>query len=94
MDSSRMSSEMSLTVFPSDRCGRISGLLWRCWTSGQDGDSRTAGQSWCRLQEPGPLSAWCGVGSTDGPSVASLAQHLLEESHRRFIHRSTTSTLL
>jgi len=54
--------------------------VWRCWPPGQDGHSRTAGQSWCRPRGPGLLSAWCGVGSTDGPSVASLAQHLLAYS--------------
>ena len=58
MDSSRMSSEGSPTEFPPDRmrsyirpvCGGVD-------PPGQDGHSRTAGQSWCRLQEPGLLSA-------------------------------------
>ncbi len=58
MDSSRMSSEGSRTEFPPDRmrsyirpvCGGVD-------PPSQDGHSRTAGQSCCRLQEPGLLSA-------------------------------------
>ena len=58
MDSSRMSSEVSRTMIPVGSvrsyirpvCGGVE-------PPGQDGHSRTAGQSWCRLQEPGLLSA-------------------------------------
>src|SRR5262245_20709575 len=40
------------------KCGRISGLFVEGFSPpGQDGHSRTAGQSRCRLQEPGLLSA-------------------------------------
>jgi hypothetical protein len=94
MDSSRMSSEMSLTGVPPNRVrSYIRPVCGGVHPPGQHGHSRTAGQSWCRPQEPGLLSARCGVGSTDGPCVASLAQHLLEDSHQRFIHRSIASAM-
>jgi len=57
MDSSRMSSVVALREFPSDRVrSYIRPICGGVHPPGQDGHSRTAGQSWCRLHEPGLLS--------------------------------------
>ena len=68
MDSSRLSSGRLVTRCPSSRLrSYIRPVRGRRLPPGQHGQSRTAGQSWCRRRAPGLLSACCGVGRTEGP---------------------------
>jgi hypothetical protein len=69
MDSSRLAKRMSMTVSVRSGCGRISGLSVEACGLRAIMDSRAPrADRGDGFKEPGLLSAWCGVGPTDGPS--------------------------